>query len=420
MTPRQQRLLNLVLALYALLTFARAVSNVAQPYGAGDLYVYWYAGHFMREQRNPYLAYLNDDVPSVPVAYLDGATFTKLPEPWIVPFSPVTNTSPYVLLLSLLANVNWYIAKWSFFIINLILAVSIPAIAFKTFHIDWPFPDKITTHLLFFATIGSRTTLVNSQNSLLFLLIMLLTFAVFTSTHHAPRTTQPWLIAILFGLTLSKISLAISLCILLVLLRRWFPLIIAALVQLIGLLMLGLWTQSSPLDTLNAHWQIFNSVAAFDGIHLAHLIPSATPFILIGTIALFAWLFWLAFQNRLQQPIHILQITLCILAVWSLLFAYHGPYDAVLLLPVYLILLNQLRHHDWPLTRKQTQIVYVFLSIGCIILLLPGNIDFLNYLSTPSWWPHLLPKLIAAHMFALLTFLILLLQKSLRPLRFSQ
>lgn len=419
MTIRQRHALNLIFTLYALLTLARAISNVAQTYGAGDLYVYWYAGHFVREQRNPYLAYLNDESPTVPVSYLDGATFTALPKPWIVPFSPLTNTSPYVLLISLLSNFNWFVAKWSFFILNVFLAIIMPHIALQAFDIHWSRTNQVTLHLLFFSTIGTRTTIVNSQNALLILLVMLLTLKLTTGTIQI----RPWLIGILLGLALSKISLVIAACLLLLALRRITPLLIAASVQLIALIGLSVWTNSNPLATLNAHLQIFRSVAAFDGIHLGYLLPNATPFIVGGTLILFGWIGWWVFQNytALQQTPTLQQHLFTIFALWSLLFAYHGPYDAVLLLPVFLFLIKshttpQPSNNNHQKASIVTSIPQAILIMGCVLLLLPGNIDLANQLTTPAWWPQMLPKLIAFYMLVLFMWAVALLQKE-RPVQ---
>ncbi|MGB1249753.1 MAG: hypothetical protein ACPG8W_03905 [Candidatus Promineifilaceae bacterium] len=415
MTPQRQRILNIGLAFYALLTLGRAISNVAHTYGAGDLYIYWYAGHFVREQRNPYLAHLNGEAPTTPVTYLDGATFDKLPPPWITPSAPLTNTSPYVLLLVLLSAVNWYIAKWSFFLINFVLALLMPRVALWALKLNWTTADQLTVHLLSFTMLSTRTTLVNSQNSLMILLVILLSLVIYGDGGWRFGRFQRWGVAVLLGLALSKISLVIAIMLLLLTLRQLRPLIIAVIVQIVATAGLGIWTATSPLAILDAHVQIFRTVSAFDGIHLAYLLPAATGPILIATVGLFGWLaYWSLYHQSILQNSQNMRLNLfAILTVWSLLFAYHGPYDAVLLLPVYLYMVDSVRQRAWALTQIEAQAVICLIGAGIFIQLLPGNIDLSTWLTTPPLWPTILPKLIAGHMLSLFfTLLFITLKRS--------
>jgi hypothetical protein len=48
------------------LTFVRIITLVVQDGGSHDFHPYWYQGHSLRRESNPYRAYLHREVPDLP------------------------------------------------------------------------------------------------------------------------------------------------------------------------------------------------------------------------------------------------------------------------------------------------------------------------------------------------------------------
>ncbi|NKQ36716.1 MAG: hypothetical protein HF973_14020 [Chloroflexi bacterium] len=104
--------LLLFLMLPASIIFALfSVREVLLPRGSADFHSYWFSGHFLRQGTDPYQAFFDRRVPSVPVHYVDGLTTEQAPvaQPGLA-ITPA-NTAPITLLLSLFSWLSWPSAK---------------------------------------------------------------------------------------------------------------------------------------------------------------------------------------------------------------------------------------------------------------------------------------------------------------------
>jgi hypothetical protein len=115
-----------LLTLWGVISFGRLVQQSFSPAGGNDLYTYWYAGHFLREGKDFYKSFINNELPTLPVRYLDkeADSLDEILFPGLVP-APAS-TGPVFFLLAPLAFLSWPVAKTVWFVLNLALLCSIP------------------------------------------------------------------------------------------------------------------------------------------------------------------------------------------------------------------------------------------------------------------------------------------------------
>ena len=87
-----------------ILSIIYMVTKTIDSSGAIDFHSYWYAGHFIRQQSDPYQAYLEDLTPQTPVSYLDNKIIEHLPIAQAGLARVPANTPLFVLLLSPFSN----------------------------------------------------------------------------------------------------------------------------------------------------------------------------------------------------------------------------------------------------------------------------------------------------------------------------
>ena len=258
-----------VLAVYASLSVRQNVLNTLTPRGAQDLNAYWYAGHFVRQAHNPYEATLLALEPEYPVRYVDGAIAAKGPirRPDIQTLP--TNTAPMILLMAPLALFSWPVAKSLWLVFNLTMMLVVPFMAFlvaERYGLRLRGVQKWLVALVFVCMFPTRNAVGLGQNSLPVVAAMLA--VLYWQDRH------DLLAGILFGLALSKYSLALPLLVYLLYRRKIRVLAVGVVVQLVGLLLLALICRVSPLQIGVGYLAMFHAVASSNlGIHLAALFP---------------------------------------------------------------------------------------------------------------------------------------------------
>jgi hypothetical protein len=365
------------LAVYALLTTLGAVAGTRTPGGAIDFHSYWYYGHFVRQGHDPYAAFFAGAAPDLPVAYLDGPVATRLPiaQPGLVA-APV-NTAPLVCLLSVFAWFSWPVAKSLWLACNLALMTLAPWLVVRLVPIPLRATQQALIALVFWALLGTRSALVNGQTSLLVLVLMLA--ALWLAGRH------DWLAGLLLGLALSKYSVALPGLLVLALARRWRVLLIALGVQVASVLGLALVTGSAPLDIVGAYAWMFGYHAGMSGIHLASLFPKDSPFaglaVALGSALVWGVLarWWFVRRGDLGAghgaPDATAQLhLLAVVALWTLLVAYHRAYDTVLFVCFVALAVYALAQPErWGLSRRSSVVLAAFLVLVIAALSAPGE-----------------------------------------------
>ncbi len=322
----------------ALISLVYVIAKTRDPSGGVDFHSYWYAGHFIRQGRDPYTAYVNGESPS-PLAYLDATAVEGAVHQEDGLATVPANTAPVVWLLSLFAFFSWPTAKLLWMAVNLALMALTPWLVWRLLPdkgtgLGWQ--GKLLLALVFWGIFGTRNIVGNGQTSLLVFVLMLVTLLW---GEHA------WLVAgLALGVALSKYSLALPVFLLLLLERRWRVLLVALAVQVLALLALASFTGETVWEILGAYLVIFQLHTGLEGIQLASLFPgspSAGVLAAVGLSALvFGGLLWKGLVIRRQSSaagLPCLPATanaplvqahvFSVLMLWTLLVAYHRAYD---------------------------------------------------------------------------------------------
>lgn len=380
-----QIIIGLCLVTMLLLSIRHVASmftNTCAVDGAGDFHSYWYAGHFIRQGSDPYHAFFAGETPSVPVKYLDGVVIEALPiaQPKLTR-SP-TNTAPMVLLLSVFSLVSWPLAKMLWLACNLILMFITPWLMIRLL------PDgnklgvvsKLLVFLTFFGLIGTRNTAQHGQ----------VTFLVFALMLGSLLTVDKnWLASgMMLGLAISKYSLALPVFLFFLYERKYRIIATSLAFQVFGFLTLSFLIGESPVSLLEGCFDMLLFHASKNTgsvvIHLASLFPHGgiLPVItvLAGTLIVWGllglWL-WRFDNQRVRTSIisfgklHVVTI----LTLWTLLVAYHRPYDtSVVLLFIALVVYGLGEPELWHLSRWQKNFLAVFLVVSIFVMSLPGDL----------------------------------------------
>lgn len=309
---------------WAILSVGRAMSKNAGTGGSLDFHSFWFYGHFVWQGTNPYDAFVQGKDPTLPIHYWDGETITQLPVAQTGLGKTPTNTAPMVLLLSFFSRWSWDVAKWGWFICNLLAMVAVPWIALQT--ISPKLSPWLQTAVVF-GFVGLTSTRVGlwiGQTSLWVVGLMIL--SVFW------MDKKPVVAGILLGIALSKYSVALPVLLLFLYYRCWWATGISLGLQLIAFVAISLLDGGGIAATWQAHQYILQHHLVVTGIHWGYWLsawPSLEWLLMgFGTLALFLFLWRTHSSTNLDSKWGLLTI----LSLWVLLIAYHGVYDAVLVI----------------------------------------------------------------------------------------
>lgn len=351
--------------------------------GANDQYTYWYFGHFLRDQINPYIAYINNLTPKTPVEYLDGRVFGSVPAPQGGVHAP-TNTPPNMLLLGGLSVLSWYTAKPIWLFCNLLMAVTAPLIMAKI-AAPWAALSRrglLFLCLLFWASSGVRLTLHQGQTVLLVLTFLL-------ASIYFLQQEKMILAGFFLGCALSKYSLTLPMIFIFALWRAYAALAVAFVTQLGGLMLVAVYTNTSLWQTLGAMLTIITDHTGNRGLHLSAWIPNGDVVLLVVSAGVLLYLngflrhFVVASKrtHATYSLLHFTSIGFC----WIYHLGYHNRSDAVTLLFYFMLVTAALDQDSWRLTNRQRQAL-LWLSLGAVgLLTLPTDNLALPLLLRNAW-----------------------------------
>jgi hypothetical protein len=368
--PLQRLTLPALIVLLIVVTLFGMVQTwmkTADDSGAYDLQPYWYWGHYVWAGMNPYLAY-GERLPFPGgLTYVDGSmaqpNANTVPQLGRVP----ANTAPMLLLLSLLSLFAWTPAKFFWLLFNIVLIAVIPWLALRLVHkpLQLAQPVQWLVALAFYAMKGTRVALATGQPSVLVFALMLVTLLTYRSQ---------WMVAgLALGIALSKYSIALPVVLFLLWRRCFRVLLVAAGVQIAGLLwMVALG--GNVTGTVQLYWSMIpRHAAALEGVHLAAWLPNqpivvntlivAGSIVTVGTVLLARRRGWIATD---------LLVVNGVLALWTLLVAYHRVYDTMLVL--FFLVAALVAATRWQLPRGQAYALGLFWLAVVGVLCVPGSI----------------------------------------------
>ena len=372
-----QTLLILLLGIWSIASLLRIIQFTVSPAGANDLYVYWYAGHFVREAQDPYEAFLTDQKPTLPIHYLD-KTVTDLRDVVVPGWVPAPAlTFPLIAILSCFAFLSWPIAKLVWLGFNLLFIFMIPPLILRIFAPDGRWERWIRAAFIL-AFVGlSSTRYAGSSGQMTFLVLLL----ALGSIHFSKN--RPFTAGILLGIALSKYSLSIGFFLYLLLFERNYRSTLTALaVQTLGLLGLSVISGTAVVDIIREYLFMLLHHSQMEGIHFASLFPSkpwefqmAIILTLAVSIPLLLWYYRNKehILNKQLSPTHRLHF-LTVLSLWALLVGYHRAYDAVLYVLFISLGLQLYRSPEtWSLTLQKRNILLAFVAVTTIFFMLPAG-----------------------------------------------
>jgi hypothetical protein len=366
-----------VLILLGATSLGRLVQQTFSVAGGNDLYTYWYAGHFIREGKDFYKAFINDELPRVPVRYLDREvdTLDGIVFPGLVP-APAS-TSPVFFLLAPLAFLSWPLAKATWLVLNLSLLAFIPFLIVGLFRkhdwlTGWEFVG-FTAALL--GLTSTRYAAASGQITFLILDFLLATLYL--------ASNKPWIAGFLLGMALSKYSLALGILILFIFFEPKVRLVIAAgLVQFAGIVCLMFLSGSGFMEIISEYIRMAFWHAGREGIHLAAALNSEQY---LGVIALALTLavgipliFWrwkigrIPFDKSLS-PLGRYHLAV-ILILWVLLVGYHRAYDAMVVITFFGLIVYLVKQPNaWRLSKWLQTGLVIFSTTAFLLLMVPSG-----------------------------------------------
>jgi len=354
----------IVFSALAVVSLAYIVTKTLHPSGATDFHSYWYAGLFVRQGIDPYTAFLAEEAPPLPIAFVDGPVIRQPPvaQPGLARVP--ANTAALVELLTFFSFFSWPSAKMIWMAVNLGLMVSIVWLIWRLFpqFEQWPPAEKLCFGLMFVGLFGTRNIGGNGQTS----------FLIFAAMLAAVLAERRWFLSgLMLGVAMSKYSLALPVFLLFLLERKYREIVVAGLVQAVALLLLSAISQQSPWRIVSAYLQIFQMHTSLPGIHLANLFPAGG---LGGQIA--AWLlslmtaapllYWL--YQRKGQALRCIflarQALLTIFMLWTLLVAYHRAYDTFAAILFIAQVVTWLKHAG----RAKPQSAFLLVALALLVV----------------------------------------------------
>lgn len=378
-------ILLVALGIWASLTIIRLFTNTFSPIFSiypplTDFRTFWYAGHFVRQETDPYQATFESLSPNLPIRYLDGKEISVSPVAQMQIGLPML-TAPLVLFMTLFSFFSWNVAKVLWMVFNLGFIGFIPFLVIRILPGRGRSLKRFQKWLVIFLFMGLSATRSVSSNAHVTLLVFTLILCTLL------LEPKDWFLAgISFGFALSKFNLTLPLLLFLLFERKYKIIILAAIVQFSGILGLWIITGTSPLLIVQEYVQILQVVASsLAGIQLSSLLPPGSAWIIPVNLifSLVIWapnLMWIL-QNRpsfKSNKINAVKFhILVILFLWSTLISYHMSYDATIYILFISLLIFGLQNQIWDISKKE-KIILIPLFILCIIFMeLPGNITFL-------------------------------------------
>ena len=363
--------LTIIVSLWALISLGIVIRNTAAPLGANDLYTYWISGHFVRMGSDPYQSFQENQIPELPIKYLDGSATQE--EEIIIPgLVPAPGyTYPFLLFFTLFAFLTWNSAKWFWLIVNLVIALSIPPILFN--YIQEKFRPSTWIYLIFcFILLGMTSTRYALSSGQATLLVLFLTIGALSLSK-----THPLWAGFLLGLALSKYSLSTGFFLYFFFFERNYKLIgTAVLTQIFGLILFMVMANTSLEQALLGYTMMFAHHAPMDGVHLSSLFTSTSYWVdIIAALGITVITFLPLWGFRKKIHFHLEQLVYaCVFLGWSLLVAYHRLYDTAGLIFFYCTIFVIVSTQDaWKLESFQKKIISLFSIPSLILLMLPAG-----------------------------------------------
>ncbi len=354
----------------------RTLTTSSSTYGI-DFHAYWYAGHFVRQLRDPYTAWFLGEEPNLPVTYLDGATVRdqSIAQPGLS--QTPANTAPIVLLLSPLSLFSWSTAHtiWNWLNISFVFIIPWMIIWYmqkqKWLVTKWTKWLNISIVLTFLSLGPMEVVIHTGQTSLLVLLLMLISLL-----------TKNWIVSgISLGVALSKYSLSIPVFIFFVLKRKYREITLSIFVQIFALILLSFLTRVPIFNIIDAYRAIFNNHIGFPGIHLAYYTNWFGSHITLLVLLIFTFvvalpvLVWLKRYYCKMQDRHLPFIDLHIISVimlYILLIGYHRHYDLVVWILPFAVLSYGIASNIWDLSSGWKLLLSLTLLFSWLFLCVHG------------------------------------------------
>ena len=332
--------------LYSLIVAAYLLVETGKPLGSRDFHQFWYAGHFIIQNQDPYEAFFTGKKPDLPIHYLDGVTVTRYPVAQEDLEITPSNTPAMLLILTPLSYLSWATAKWIFLVV-------------------------------YFDFSATRIAIENGQTTLFVFLLMMLSLIF---------SRQAWYLSgITLGLALSKYSLSIPIFLFFLYKKNYKVLLLAIAVQLAGVLGLAVMSEGMPLKILEENLLLFFRLFDQPGVHLSRwfefmfdnhfltLIPSLVMTFLVFLL-MFLWVQKKPPATAQQEEVvdfHVLNI----LFIWALLVAYHRLYDTLILIFFFILISKGLTYPGlWRLSISGQRALLAFMALTPFILILPARI----------------------------------------------
>jgi hypothetical protein len=372
--------LCILAGIYAVAVAVYLFNETPKPSSASDFHAYWYAGHFLIQRHDPYQAYINGGQPSLPVSYWDSVITRRYPiaQPGLALAPAYT---PAVLFpLTLFSHLSWPTAKWSFWLLNLVLMLLsgwlvLRRVPFGGIHLVRL--DELLILLLYFDLSATRIAIENGQITLFIFTLMLVTLLT---------ADFAWPVAgLALGFALSKYSLALPLFLFMLYKKKYRVIFLAILIQLLGMLGLAALTRQSPVSIVSENIQLFLQHFDQPGIQISRwfefLLPnrfaSLLPALLMTVLVFLPLFFWLRKDDRTttwQREIVDFHL-LTILFIWTLLLGYHRLYDTLILVFfIVLVFKGSVAPGIWDFAAREQTVLWTFMLLLPPFLILPARI----------------------------------------------
>ncbi|HSL28257.1 MAG TPA: glycosyltransferase family 87 protein [Anaerolineales bacterium] len=358
--------------------------ETAKPSGSRDFHQFWYAGHFVRQGQDPYEAFFAREQPQLPVRYLDGVIVDHYPVAQSNLAMAPTNTPIMVLLLTPFSFFSWSVAKWMFLAVNLILMAVTGWLVLRRV----PFAgvqlakiDELLLFLIYFDLSATRIAIENGQTTLIVFLCMLLAIL------YAKRSRL--VAGLALGLALAKYSLSLPVFLFFIYKRNVRLLLLAVILQGLGVLALAALTQSSPvtiaMENVRLFVEIFNQpgvyinlASQFDLLTQNQLVRHIPVLFMTLLVFLLAFLWLRRRKATVSSGDEVMDFhILTILFIWTMLVGYHRLYDTLILFFFLVLVFKGLAYPNvWKLgSRERTLLLFLLAAIPPILILPERIVD---------------------------------------------
>jgi len=320
-------------------------------------------------------------------------------------------TAPLALVLIVFTELTWNIAKFVWLLINLSALVSTPILAVRIARRYGLPVEPIgtwTIGLLLSAMSFTRLAIGHGQITLVILWLALVALLLGDSKSPWQRLAG----GILLGLALSKPSVLLG-AVLFLLLRRRYDVILAAFgVQLIGLFIAAEITNESPIGVVSGYWRVVKFSASLEGPMNLAQSPILQGRSQLGTVLVIAvaLLTILAIRQPLMRRYRApaeqagpFDFTFyALMSTFMLLVTYHYTYDAVHMLPVFVLVYIFYSSLGSSALSYRTHLGFGATAFWVLVPLLPGAV-LESYLF--RGWSDLV---VALHTLVLMTLMVFL------------